>query len=262
MISFGELRKKSLEWKVELSDVERIYALDWLVRGIFLRPALESRLALNGETALALAYFVQAPRVRDVDLIRASSPEGATLEQELTAAAEESATASGLSYRLTSFQETEARFEFTGPLGRRSAAQPLIVVRVVPRVPRIEPSVMPLVHPFSEPLEARVRAVAPEELAAEGIVGYGQRPRAREVYNLWLLLTLGMPQLDAELTQKLAAQIADARHVALADALAPAYAPLLERAWDKSLAKIAGHPSFAQAQADIHSALKQLELAA
>lgn len=262
MISFGELRKKSLEWKVELSDVEHVYALDWLVRGIFRRPLLKSSLALNGESALALAYFVQAPRVRDVDLIRTGELDSAMLEQEFIQATNETAQASGLKFRLVSFQDTEARVEFTGPLGRRSAAQPLIVVRIVPRTTRIEPSVTPLVHPFNEPLDAEVRAVALAELAAERIVGYAQKPRARDVYDLWLLLTLGLGQLNAELVRSLAGQIADAKRVRLTPTLDPTYAPLLERSWDKGLGKIAGHPSFAQAQTDIETALRQLGIAA
>ena len=38
MISFGEIRKKSVEWHTELTTVEKIYARDWLLKGIFDRP--------------------------------------------------------------------------------------------------------------------------------------------------------------------------------------------------------------------------------
>jgi len=262
MISFGELRKKSLEWKVELSDVEHIYALDWLVSGIFLRPALAPSLALNGESALALAYFPAAPRVKDVDLIRTAELDPAVLEQELTAATEQTAQASGLQFRLVSFQDTQARIEFTGPLGRRSAAQPLIVVRVSARQPRLEPTVTPLVHPFREPLDVPVRAVALEEMAAERIVGYAQKPRGRDVFDLWLILTLGASRLDAPAMRTLAQHLGETRHVRLSPTLDPAYAPLLARSWDKSLAHVSNVPSFAQAQSDIEIALRELGIAA
>ena len=42
-------------------------------------------------------------------------------------AAERAARASGLQFRVHTVQSSEARVEFTGPLGRRSAAQPLII---------------------------------------------------------------------------------------------------------------------------------------
>ena len=51
-------------------------------------------------------------------------------------------------------------------MGRRSAAQPRITILLVATPPRIEPEIRPLVHPFSDPLRANVRAVALAELTA------------------------------------------------------------------------------------------------
>ena len=90
MISFGELRKKSAEWQMEISTVEKIYARDGLLKGIFDRPALRERLTLRGASALASAYFAPGaesawnyPRVEDVDLTRDAALDDETLAREL-----------------------------------------------------------------------------------------------------------------------------------------------------------------------------------
>lgn len=256
MLSFGELRKKSLAWQLEISAVEKIYALDWLLKGIFDRAALRDALTLRGAAALANAYFENYPRVADADFARAAHLDDTVLERELDAAAADAARASGLRFKQRSFHSTEARIEFAGPLGRRSAAQPLIVARFVAAPPRVEPTLRPLRHPFGDECQATVRAIALEELAAERIVLYSQKPRARDVYDLWFILTRGADALDLRATRALAQRFADAKHVALYSDLDGTYAPMLERAWENALKQIQPHPTLAQARADIALCLK------
>src|SRR2546423_1869784 len=119
MIGFGELRKKSVEWQIEISDVEKIYALDWLLKGLFDRAPLRDPLPLRGASALASAYFPAYPRLQDIDFGRDAGLETETLESEIGAAVTDAARASGLQFKFSSFKPTEARVEFTGPLGRR-----------------------------------------------------------------------------------------------------------------------------------------------
>lgn len=251
MISFGELRRKSVEWQTDLDTVEKIYARDWLLKGVFDRPALRGHLALRGPSALASAYFPEYMRVKDIDLTRARPLDDATLERELQAASTDAAQASGLQFRLNRFKPSEVRFEFTGPLGRRSAAQPLIVARIFAVPPLVEPMTRPLIHPFGDTLDAAVRAVALSELAAERIVMFAQKPRARDLYDLWFILS--RTSADSVITncRELARTIAAARRVTLRPTLDPNHAPLLERTWDRALQEIRNRPSFGQAQADI-----------
>ncbi len=258
MLSFGELRKKSLAWQLEISAVEKIYALDWLLKGIFDRAALRDALTLRGAAALANAYFENYPRVEDADFARAASLDDETLERELDAGAEDAARASGLQFKRHSFHSTEARIEFTGPLGRRSAAQPLIVARFVSTPPRLEPNSRPLLHPFSDVCAANARAIALEELAAERIVLYSYKPRARDVYDLWFILTHGANELDANATRTLAHQIAAEKGAALRAELDAHYAPLLERAWANALKAVHPHPSFTQARHDLAQRLEKI----
>ncbi|MBI4672210.1 MAG: nucleotidyl transferase AbiEii/AbiGii toxin family protein [Chloroflexi bacterium] len=258
MISFGELRKKSVAWQVEISAVEKIYALDWLLKGIFDRAELANALTLRGASALANAYFENYPRVEDADFARAASLDDATLERALDAAVTDAARASGLQFKLHSVQPTAARIEFTGPLGRRSAAQPLIVARFVPTPTRLEPATGALLHPFGDGCETNVRAVALEELAAERIVLYSQKPRARDVFDLWFILTHGANALDVSKTRDLAQRLAAEKGVVLRAELDAQYAPLLERAWENALKGIQPHFSFAQTQQEIENRLGEL----
>lgn len=265
MISFGELRRKSVEWQTELGTVEKIYALGWLLKGLFDRPILRTGLFLRGASALANAYFApnpagdrEYPRTREIDLGQLVLGYNAVKQEELERAAHDAANGSGLEFRLHHFQPSEARFEFTGPTGRRSAAQPLIIVRLVPAKPRSEPVTRPLIHPFADELQASVRALSLEELAAERIVLYARKPRARDVFDLWFILTQAQLALDVPELKLLAAGIAGEKRVTLRAELDLQYAPLLERTWDNALQNLPLHPSLAQARAGIEDRLESI----
>ncbi len=255
MIGFGELRRKSIAWQMEISDVEKIYAREWLLYGMFENAALREHLILRGASALASAYFENYPRVADIEFARVGEMDDATRERELADAVNAAARASGLHFRLHSFQPSEARVEFTGPLGRRSAAQPLIITRFVPTTPRAAISERALVHPFSDACNVAVRAISLNELAAEHIVRYSQKPRARDVFDLWFILTHGGSQLDMAETRALTFAIAQSKKVTPRGELDAAYAPLLERAWENALKTIRPRPSFPQARGEIEAQL-------
>lgn len=265
MISFGELRKKSAEWQIEISAVEKIYARDWLLKGIFDRPRLRESLTLRGASALASVYFAPIagspwnyPHAEDVDFARNTSLDNSALEIELESAVSDAARASSLQFRLNSFQPTEARIEFTGPLGRRSAAQPLLVTRFVSTSPRSEPAERVLLHPFSDSCVARVSAVSLNELAAERVMLFAAKPRARDVFDLWFILTQGTRELDLAKTHELVQLLAAEKRTTPRAHLDTEYAPFLARAWDNALKEIRPHPSFSQALPEIETRLASL----
>lgn len=253
MIGFGELRKKSAAWHVELDAVEKIYALDWLLKAIVDREPLRDALTMRGASALAHAYFENYPRVEEAEFLRAASLADDALRHEVETALAEAARASGLQFRLHIFQATQARVEFAGPLGRRSAAQPLIFLRFASAAPLAAPSLRPLIHLFSDVYAADARVVALEELVAERMLSFSLKPRARDVFDLWFMLKFGAAVLDADGAIVLARRIAEEKRVVLRTALDAAYAPLLERAWENALKAIHPHPPFAQARADIET---------
>ncbi len=258
MITFGELRKLSIQWRTDVAAVERVYALCWLLKGIFDRDCFQDTLALRGASALSKAYFVDYPQVEDLDFSRASQLDDSALTKELKGAAEEAARASGLSFTLHSFAGNEARFEFVGPLGRRSAAQPRLPLRFHFVELHTEARVCLLLHPFAETIASNVHAVALEELAAERIALFGAKPRARDVFDLWFLLTRGTEMIDPRATRELVQEIATQKALTARAELDAAYRPLLERAWNNALKNIAARPSFSQAEAEIKQHLSEI----
>jgi predicted nucleotidyltransferase component of viral defense system len=102
-----------------------------------------------------------------------------------------------------------------------------------------------------------VRAVALEELAAERIAMLGGKPRARDVFDLWFILTHA-EQLERGKTRAIAQEIALAKRVELRATLDLAYHPLLQRAWENALKNVRLHPSLEQAEAEIAQALTQI----
>ncbi|MCG3140597.1 MAG: hypothetical protein HDKAJFGB_01666 [Anaerolineae bacterium] len=256
MIGFGELRKKAAAWQMELGAVEKIHATDWLLYGIGERAALREHLTLRGAAALANAYFENYPRVADLEFARAANLDERLLENELDAALRIAAHASGLQFKLHSFRAFRARIEFTSPLGRRSAAQPLLEARLNAAPPRLEPPLRALRHPFAETYAAAMRVVALDELAAELLVLYARRPRARDVFDLWFILTHGADALDAAHAFALAQRIAAEKKIALRTSLDETHAALLENTWAQVLKEIRPHPDLATARRVIETLLQ------
>lgn len=258
MVSFGELRRLSLEWDVEISTVERVYALDWLLKGIFETKDLHDILALRGPAALGKVYFENYPTVTDADLTVEGKIEASHLEAKLEEAAIEVSKVSGLRFSVRSFHITEIKFEFTGPLGRRSAAQPLLPLRLYPSLPRFKPIHRRLLHPFSEKLETAVRSLTLEEMAGEGIARLGAKPRARDVFDLWFILKYGEGQLDKKATRAIAERIALEKGLDVTTRLESSYRVLLTKAWDNGMKQINGKPSLEEAEIEISSRLHRL----
>ncbi len=250
MIGFGELRRLSLKWQTDIATVERAYALDWLLAGIFSHPALSELLALRDSTALGKVFLPDYPPPLEADLSLFGKPLG-ELEADLVAAAQTAASQSELTFRLHSLSGNQAQFEYTGPLGRRSAAQPHLPLRFYALTARLPLVTRSLLHPFSDKIETPVRAISLTEMGAERLAMLGQRPRVRDVYDLWFILTRGASELDREATRELAEQIAGEKGASLKVELDPAYRPTLQKAWENALKKVPNHPEFSQAEADI-----------
>lgn len=258
MIGFGELRRIALEWQTEISVVERVFAIDWLLKGLFDRRALRDVLTLRGGAALGKAYFQDYPPIEDVDLTRGRSLDDLTLERELGEAARGAAAMSGLSFKLYSLHGNEARFEYVGPLGRRSAAQPRVPLHFYSAPLRAEAVRRQMLHPFTDPCQVTVQSVSLEEAAAERIAAIGHRPRAREMFDLWFILSRGNKLLDRTATRALAESIAGERGKAVHAVIDPAYRPFLERAWESGLKQVRSKPSFLQAESEISENLAQI----
>ena len=246
MIGFGELRRRSLEWQVDIGVVERAYATDWLLKGIFDHAFLSGVCMLRGSSALHWAFGLdddpgQSPELYVLPGTLAVNAE--TLGQALSAAATASG---GLKFAPVASRPGTAKVAYVGPLGRRSAAQPLILLTLIAGRPRLDPVAAPLVHPFGDHCVATVTAVALDEIVAERIAGLAQ-PRVRDVFDLWLALTRGADALDWKRVRALVPDPA-ALLTGLRD---PGHRAGLERSWDRALRHAPRHPAFARVEQDL-----------
>ena len=260
MITFGELRRFAAQWGVLPDVAERTYTLDWLLKGIFNQGEPGRRLVLRGESALSKAYFADYPPIEGIecgfDRRVWGEADSRNMRAEFERAAQEAASASGLTLTVASFEPGEAKFEFVGPLGRRSAAQPHLSVRLMPVTLRHAAAEHKLIHPFSDTCDAIVRAVSLEELAAEHIASLRRAPRVRDVFDLWFIITHGVAR---EATNALAEEIALEKNSVLPNSSALFSDPhraILARGWDKALQKIRTRPAFEQVEADLSGFVK------
>ncbi len=254
MIGFGELRRLSTQWQTDIATVERAYAVDWLLKGLYDQSQFANTLVLRGSAALRYARSGDYPLVEEPDFLSLPLEEAArrpALQDALTGAGQ----ASGMKFALTDDRPGSLRIEYVGPLGRRSAAQPHIVLSVVPGQTRLPAEHVPLIHPFSDKCETFVSAIALEEFVAERIAGLGS-PRARDVFDLWFALIRVRGRVDLQRARELALQIsreqgAQSRPAGLFD---PNQRQALDRAWDKALRRIPAHPSFSQVERELEDA--------
>lgn len=255
MIGFGELRKISAQWQVDITAVERVYAIDWMLKAIFDDSKLAQSLVLRGGAAIRNVYSADFPIADDPEFLLTQKPDDGVMHDSLTTSLSAATNASGLKLSLVAYERGAGKIEYTGPLGRRSAAQPRVILSVIPGQPQLDPVHLPLLHPFSDDCHTTVAAIALDEFVGERIAALGRTPRAREVYNLWFV----MMKLRDRLNASRANEIAQKKSTALpgVDALFdPKHRLILERAWDNALHEVRGHPSFAQAEQDLTDSLK------
>jgi hypothetical protein len=258
MIGFGELRRLSAQWQADIATVERAYAIDWLLKGVFDQPLLAATLTLRGSAALRYAHCADYPLVEEPEFLATGLAAGArreAIEEAIASAAQ----TSGVKFALVELHPGSARIEYAGPLGRRSAAQPRIVVSLIAGQTRVPSVRVPLVHPFSDQCECVVSAIALEEFAAERMAGLSAMPRVRDVFDLWFALGRAAGPLDLPRAKELAIQIAVDKKFAPPDwdeLFAPTRRKALEGAWDNALRRIPAHPPFFQVEKDLANALR------
>ena len=258
MIGFGELRKRSVQWNLDLSVVERAYATDWLLKGIFDDARLARSLVLRGSAALRYAYSAEYAPAEPPEFFVIEPVQD--METVLSEASQSAARASGgLKFSPAAYARGIARVEYAGPLGRRSAAQPHVDLSFIPGQPRLAPACVPLVHPFGDACAATVYAVALEELVGERMAALAQKPRARDVFDLWFALAHAREKMDPRRARELAAVIAQDRHWTFPrpDApFEPDHRAALERAWDAALKHLPNRVPFAQVEKEIVQVLQ------
>ncbi|MBI4790337.1 MAG: nucleotidyl transferase AbiEii/AbiGii toxin family protein [Chloroflexi bacterium] len=259
MIGFGELRKRALEWQWDIADVERAYATNWLLKGIYDQAPLAQHLLLRGGSALRYGYSADYP-LADPPEFLSTRPELVT-HAALAQAMQTAQATSGLKFAFNTFERGTAKFEYTGPLGRRSAAQPRITLAFIPGQPRLDPARVPLVHPFGDTCAATVTALALAELVAERMAILGQKPRARDVFDLWFAVARLSDRIAWPRVRALMQEIAEAKHISppLPNApFDPGHREFLQLTWDKALHNVPRHPPFSQVEQQVSSLMSHV----
>lgn len=245
MIGFGELRRFATRWHVDVTDVERAHATSWLLKRIFDDTILSRALVLRGASALRYAYCADYPILEPPEfLVTKTLDLPAALSDVLHA---ESGKA-GVKFLIAARTRGIMRVDYVGALGRRSAAQPRILLAFVNGQTRLPPARVPLIHPFSDACAVSVSAIALEEWIGDQLALLAN-PRARDVFDLWFALTRARDQINTDLVR----QMTTAKNMPLFDQATRAR---LEGVWDGALRSVRDHPSFSQVQNDLNQALQ------
>ena len=197
---------------VLLSVIERDFAQGYLLEALAAEPALSSTLVFKGGTALKKVYFGDAYRFsEDLDFTATGAPAGAALEAALTHMV--GAATSRMS-ALSPVASSLSRLGFGGPHpgGQEAFAidirypwqrSPMcrLKVEVTPdeRV-ALAPTARTVIHGYADGVCGEVLCYAIEEILAEKLRALRQtdamlasrgwhRPRARDYYDLWKILS-------------------------------------------------------------------------
>jgi predicted nucleotidyltransferase component of viral defense system len=242
MIGFGELRRFATRWHVDVTDVERAHATNWLLKRIFDDVTLARVLVLRGASALRYAYCADYPILEPPEFLVTQNLAVPDLLSDVLRA---TADRDGVKFLIASRNRGVARVDYVGALGRRSAAQPRIMLNLTVGQTRLPPTRAPLIHPFSDACVVTVSAIALEEWIGDQLALL-TNPRARDVYDLWFALTHAREKIDPESARQIA------RHK-LAKLFDETTRARLERVWDGALRGVRDHPPFAQVESDLRA---------
>ncbi len=262
--------------------IEKDYALGYLLAGIAMHPVLASTLVFKGGTALKKLYFGDYRFSEDLDFSTLSAPQGEALEHAL----QESLQATrGLLKVRGPFTATLARYTEREPHpGGQDAFtvhlqfpwQPRPLCRIKLEITHDEPVLLPpmalpLLHGYEgETLTATITAYSLNEIIAEKLRSLLQthaklqargwnRPRARDYYDLWRILSTFQDQLDAQIIQQCLAEKCAVRGVGytgVEDFFTPLLVGEAERAWESNMGTFVRNlPSCQQVLTDLRTVI-------
>ncbi|MFQ5479152.1 MAG: nucleotidyl transferase AbiEii/AbiGii toxin family protein [Candidatus Binatia bacterium] len=199
--------------------LERDYLLSWVLAGIGRLDALRDTLIFKGGTALKKCYFGNYRFSEDLDFSAAGDiPTDAAMEEAIRNAC---AAAAQLLDEYAPVEITCERYSERHPHPggqeaftirarlpwQRTPQTRVIVETAVDEKILKSPLVLPVLHEYGEPLEAKIRVYALEEIVAEKLRAILQhvkklrergwsRSRARDYYDLWRVLGSYRDRMD------------------------------------------------------------------
>jgi predicted nucleotidyltransferase component of viral defense system len=244
----------------QLSIVEKDYALSYVLAGIASIDELLPSMIFKGGTALKKYYFGDYRFSEDLDFSTVNAPKGDDLEKLLTAASD------------TALKLLSAQGPFTLQLRRRPELErhprgqeafelhvkypwhpsPLCKLKV--EITHDEPVLAPpvsrqIIHGYGEDLSAMLNCYALEEVVSEKMRSLLQthqrlkergwnRPRSRDYYDLWRILTTYGDELDHDRIRELLPEKCKVREVtyrSIDDFFTPELLAEVDRHWESNL---------------------------
>jgi uncharacterized protein len=217
------LRETAKQNRILLDVIEKDYAQSYVLAGLMSRPVLRDTLVFKGGTALKKIFFGSYRFSEDLDFSAIHAPNREELEENIRQSTEETRrlleTYGRFTVEVKRLRETRphpkgqdafniwVRFPW---YGERVCSIKVEITRDEPVL--LEPLMRPIIHEYEEDIDVSVRCYRLEEIVAEKmrsllqsqerlLEGRWTRPRSRDYYDIWRLVTDFGTELDTgELT--------------------------------------------------------------
>ena len=194
MIPDAEIKEIASYHRVPTSSVERDYAQSWLL------ASLSSRLnmAFKGGTSIKKMHLGDYRFSDDLDFALLAEYTEEQIHDAIVESIQEARAESGIAFEgAVSVQEVTNGFR--GKVGFK-----ILNVRGNPinikldltksenETMELPPETLPVIHPYSDGLKARVLSYSLKEILSEKVRSLFQRTRPRDLYDVWKLSQLGV----------------------------------------------------------------------
>jgi len=197
MIGDREIEQKAAEFSIFPTDVEKDYVYSWLLKAIYARPQLASRLVLKGGQAIRKAYLEETRFSKDLDFSSTETLDPAFMQDELKRVCTEVTAATGVRFleqvlikdknlNIENAEAFEARLYFKGFYGERD-----LNLKAKLDVTQFEKIDLPvqsraLLHPYSDAAACAsvIRTHKLEEILASKLTAMLHRRKPGDLFDL------------------------------------------------------------------------------
>jgi predicted nucleotidyltransferase component of viral defense system len=197
MINDKEIEQKAAEFSIYPTDVEKDYVYSWLLKAIYARPLLASRLVLKGGQAIRKAYLGETRFSKDLDFSATETLDPAFMQDELRAACADVTAATGVQFLdrmlikdknlpMEEVEAFEARLYFKGFYGERD-----LNLKAKLDITQFEKIDLPiqsraLLHPYSDAAACacQIKTHKLEEILASKLTAMLHRRKPVDLFDL------------------------------------------------------------------------------
>jgi predicted nucleotidyltransferase component of viral defense system len=208
MIGDKEIEQKAKEFSIFPTDVEKDYVYGWLLKAIYARPELASRLVLKGGQAIRKAYLGETRFSKDLDFSSTEPLDPAFMHDELKGVCADVSAATGVRFidqvvikdknlPMEDVEAFEARLYFKGFYGERD-----LNLKAKLDITQFEKIDLPvqsrtLLHPYSDAAACAcvIRTQKLEEILASKLTAMLHRRKPVDLFDLLysILITRNYP---------------------------------------------------------------------